>query len=228
MRAICAQPVKVSGILTGKGRRLDAETASTAGTSLWDSTAPDGTRGTDVAPLPTLGAFPGEAGSCPLYRNKAVQLWLQYHGIILFLGPFESPKGRDDEKGGWWTSRSGTLAWPQRKCLGVHPHQLVHSSDWWGDRFMFPCRCFFFLRSGPEGKFTSSFFGFLPLQVPSEGWTTGSCQLSTHSAFLLRPLLSSQWSASSGCFFCRLYVNFSCFLCFPAWYSANLGRVLFS
>ena len=28
-------------------------------------------------PLPTLSAFPGEAGPCPLYRNEAVQSWLQ-------------------------------------------------------------------------------------------------------------------------------------------------------
>ena len=52
-----------------------AETASTAGTSLWDSTAPDGTRATDVVPSPNLGAFPGEAGPC---RNEAVQSWLQH------------------------------------------------------------------------------------------------------------------------------------------------------
>ena len=57
---------------------VGAETASTAGTSLWDSTAPDGTRAMTLYPLSTLSAFPGEAGSCPLYRNEAAQSWLQH------------------------------------------------------------------------------------------------------------------------------------------------------
>ena len=100
---------------------------------------------------------------------------------------------------------SGALAWPQRECLGAHPTPAGSwSRDWWGDRFMFPGRCFFFFffnyaalyctTSGPGGKVTSSLFGSLPLRVPSGGWTTGWFMPAFNPSCIpssLRPLLSS-------------------------------------
>ena len=150
------------------------------------------------------------------------------------LRAYKSPKGSSDGKDGWWTSRFRGPSLARKGVLGGTPY-----TSW----FMVPrlvrrpvhvlWPMFFFLNyaalycttSGPGGKVTSSFFGFLPLQVPSEGWTTGWFMPAFNPFCIpssLRPLLSSPVIRVIWCFFCRLYANFSCFLaCFPAWYSAN-------
>ena len=48
---------------------VGAETASTAGTSLWDSTAPDGTRATNVAPSPNPRCLPGWSRALPTLQE---------------------------------------------------------------------------------------------------------------------------------------------------------------
>ena len=48
---------------------VGAETASTAGTSLWNSTAPDGTRATDVVPSPNPRCLPGWSRALPTLQE---------------------------------------------------------------------------------------------------------------------------------------------------------------
>ena len=48
---------------------VGAETASTAGTSLWDSTAPDGTCATDVVPSPNPRCLPGWSRALPTLQE---------------------------------------------------------------------------------------------------------------------------------------------------------------
>ena len=68
-----------------------------------------------------------------------------YHGIILFLESMKASRAGVMGRMVGGPAGSGALAWPQRKCLGAHPTPAGSwSRDWWGDRFMFPGRSFFF------------------------------------------------------------------------------------
>ena len=155
-----------------------------------------------------------------------------YHGLILFLGPMRAPRA-GVMGGGWWTSRFRGPSLATKGVLGGTPYtswfmvprlvrRPVHVP--WPKFFWFffshAYAALYCTTSGPGGKVTSSLLGPYRYECHrEEELLAGSCQPSTHPAFQVHcdHCCPVQCSASSGCFFCRLYANFSCFLaCFPA------------
>ena len=87
-------------------------------------------------PLPTPGAFPGEAGPCPLYRNVAVQSWLQH------IQPAPSPvKMPDTLRLRAHGSHMPLCVWTSATCTAYHAHRfdLSHSVLFWAHT----CKSFF-------------------------------------------------------------------------------------